>query len=222
MVREKFVFCFVPELSASPSHPAYRQSWPTRVDVHQDIGDSLGGPSISHPGGPQSPARSAESLHNGPRPKTALLDLNQRRQNDSNAPPSAGPSLQPGIQNQGRGLRPQGKPHTNHLRLGSLAPSAPSKPRSPSLFSVEEDEEEDGKQEEDSSSPSAIPAQVVLRCKAPSLSSSTNNRLASRKSAPILNQIHEEEREEEEERKECGSKRAPAPPTKPTDRKSVV
>ena len=131
-------------------------------------GDSLGGPSISHPGGPQSPARSAESLHNGPRPKTSLLDLNQRRQNDTNAPLSAGPSLplQPGIQNQGRGLRPQGKPHTNHLRLGSLAPSAPSKPRSPSLFSVEEDEEEDGKQEEeeeDSSSPSALPAQVVLQ-----------------------------------------------------------
>jgi len=82
------------------------------------------------------------------------------------------------------------KPHINPLRLGSLTSVGPGKTRSPSLFSVEEDEEEDDK-------PSSLPAQVVLRAKAPS--SSSGNRLTSRMSAPVLNQIHEEDKEEEEQ-----------------------
>ncbi|KAK5855367.1 hypothetical protein PBY51_005470 [Eleginops maclovinus] len=158
--------------SPSPSKAQFRQSWPTRVDVHQDVSDGLGGPTISHPGGPQSPARSAESLHRGPRPKTALLDLSQT---------------------QDRGPRPPVKPHINPLRPVSLTSVAPGKTRSPSLFSVEEDEEEDDK-------PSSLPAQVVLRAKASS--SSSGNRLTSRMSAPVLNQIHEEDKEEEEEEEE--------------------
>ncbi|XP_010766853.1 SNF-related serine/threonine-protein kinase-like [Notothenia coriiceps] len=162
--------------SPSPSKAQFRQSWPTRVDVHQDVSDGLGGPTISLPGGPQSPARSAESLHRGPRPKTALLDLGQR--------PAFG-------QTQERGPRPPVNPHINPLRLGSLTLVGPGKTRSPSLFSVEEDEEEDDK-------PSSLPAQVVLRAKAPS--SSSGNRLTSRMSAPVLNQIHEEEEEQQERR----------------------
>ncbi|XP_044192618.1 SNF-related serine/threonine-protein kinase-like [Thunnus albacares] len=189
--------------SPSPSKAQFRQSWPTRVDVHQDVSDGLGGPAISHPGGPQSPARSAESLHKGPRPKTALLDLSQRQEN--HVPTS---SQQPAHQNQERGLRPLAKPHSNPLRLGSLASVGPCKPRSPSLFSVEEDEEEEG----DGSKylhPSTLPAQVVLRCKA----SSSGNRLTSRMSAPVLNQIHEEEKEdeEEEERRELHGLGPPKP-----------
>lgn len=171
-----------------------RQSWPTRVDVHQDVTDGLGGPAISHPGGPQSPARSAESLHKGPRPKTALLDVSQRQENHT---PSSSSQQQPARQNQERGLRPLAKPHANALRLSSLVSVGPCKPRSPSLFSVEEDEEEDGL--EDKRLP-PLP-QVVLRCKPSSSSSvaSSANRLTSRMSAPVLNQIHEEDKEDEEE-----------------------
>lgn len=165
------------------------------MDVHQDVSDGLGGPPISHPGGPQSPARSAESLHKGPRPKTALLDLSQRQENHT----PASSQQQPARQNQERGLRPLVKPHSNPLRLCSLASVGPCKPRSPSLFSVEEDEEGEG-DEDVCLSQSACPAQVVLRCKASSSSpSSTGNRLTSRMSAPVLNQIHEEDKEEEEE-----------------------
>ena len=175
----------------------HRQSWPTRVDVHQDVSDGLGGPAISHPGGPQSPARSAESLHKGPRPKTALLDLNQRL--ESHTPASS--LEQHARQNQDRGLWPLGKPHSNSLRLGSLASVGPCKPRSPSLFSVEEDEEEEWG-EDKCLPPSTLPSQVVLRCKASSSSSSMSsagNRMTSRMSAPVLNQIHEEDKEDEEE-----------------------
>lgn len=197
--------------SPSPSKAQFRQSWPTRVDVHQDVSDGLGGPAISHPGGPQSPARSAESLHKGPRPKTALLDLSQRQENH-NQPSS---QQQPARQNQERGLRPLGKPHSNPLRLGSLPSVGPCKPRSPSLFSVEEDEEEEG-EEDKCLSPSALPAQVVLRCKASSSSSSmssSGNRLTSRMSAPVLNQIHEEDKEDEdeEERRELHTLGPPKP-----------
>ncbi|XP_035039473.1 SNF-related serine/threonine-protein kinase [Hippoglossus stenolepis] len=183
--------------SPSPSKAQFRQSWPTRVDVHQDVTDGLGGPSISHPGGPQSPARSAESLHKGPRPKTALLDLNQRQ--DIRTP--AFSQQLPARQNPERGLRPLSKPHSNPIRLGSLTSGGPCKPRSPSLFSVEEDEEED-REEDKYSSPSALPTQVVLRSKASSSSASSGNRLASRMSAPVLNQIHEEVKEDEEEEEE--------------------
>lgn len=170
----------------------HRQSWPTRVDVHQDVSDGLGGPAISHPGGPQSPARSAESLHKGPRPKTALLDVSQEKHT-----PSSSTQHQPARQNQERGLRP--KPHSNPLRLGSLVSVGPCKPRSPSLFSVEEDEEEDGL-EDKCLPPCTLPTQVVLRSKASSSSTaSSGSRLTSRMSAPVLNQIHEEDKEDEEE-----------------------
>lgn len=170
------------------------------MDVHQDVSDGLGGPAISHPGGPQSPARSAESLHKGPRPKTALLDLSQR-QEDRNSVSSL---QQPARQNQERGLRPLAKPHLNPLRLGSLTSAGPCKPRSPSLFSVEEDEEGEGN-EDKCLPPFALPTQVVLRCKTSSSSasmSSSSNRLTSRMSAPVLNQIHEEDKEDEEEEAE--------------------
>ncbi|XP_061884941.1 SNF-related serine/threonine-protein kinase [Entelurus aequoreus] len=137
--------------SPSPSKAQFRQSWPTRVDVHQDVSDGLGGPAISHPGGPQSPARSAESLHKGPRPKTALPDLSQR-------------------QDQDKGLRPVSK---HSLRLTS---GGPCKTRSPSLFSVEEDEEEEG--EDRRLSPSGASAQVVLRCKASSTRTRLTSRMS--------------------------------------------
>ncbi|XP_054462121.1 SNF-related serine/threonine-protein kinase-like [Anoplopoma fimbria] len=184
--------------SPSPSKAQFRQSWPTRVDVHQDVSDGLGGPTISHPGGPQSPARSAESLHKGPRPKTALLDLSQRQEIHM----QASSHQHPARQNQERGLRPPVKPHSNPLRLGSLTSVGPCKPRSPSLFSVEEDEEEEG--DDKCLPPFTLPAQVVLRHKASSSSSmsSSASRLTSRMSAPVLNQIHEEDREEEEEEEE--------------------
>lgn len=186
-----------------------RQSWPTRVDVHQDVSDGLGGPAISHPGGPQSPARSAESLHKGPRPKTALLDVSQRQENHTLA---SSQQQQAPQQNQERGLRPLAKPHSNPLRLGSLSSVGPGKPRSPSLFSVEEDEEEDGA-EDKCLPPCTLPSQVVLRCKASSSSSSlSGNRLTSRMSAPILNQIHEEDKEDEEEEEESRELQGLGPP----------
>lgn len=174
-----------------------RQSWPTRVDVHQEVSDGIGGPAISHPGGPQSPARSAESLHKGPRPKTALLDLSQRQEIQT----STSYQQQPARQNQEKSLRPLAKPHSNPLRLGSLGSVGPCKPRSPSLFSVEEDEEEEGA-EDKCLPPSALPSQVVLRSKAScssSSGSSSSNRMTSRMSAPVLNQIHEEDKEDDEE-----------------------
>lgn len=66
----------------------HRQSWPTRVDMHQDIEDSLAASSISHAGGPQSPARSAENLLNGHRSK-GMLELGRREETvtDSPGPP---------------------------------------------------------------------------------------------------------------------------------------
>ncbi|KAL3981253.1 hypothetical protein ACER0C_017326 [Sarotherodon galilaeus] len=67
--------------SSSPSNikAHFRQSWPTRVDMHQDIEDSLAASSISHAGGPQSPARSAENLLNGHRSK-AMMELGRREE----------------------------------------------------------------------------------------------------------------------------------------------
>lgn len=61
-----------------------RQSWPTRVDMHQDIEGSLAASSISHAGGPQSPARSAENLLNGHRPK-GLMELGRREESVTDA-----------------------------------------------------------------------------------------------------------------------------------------
>nr|XP_015811162.2 SNF-related serine/threonine-protein kinase [Nothobranchius furzeri]XP_015811163.2 SNF-related serine/threonine-protein kinase [Nothobranchius furzeri] len=182
--------------SPSPSKAQFRQSWPTRVDVHQDVSDGLGGPAMSHPGGPQSPARSAESLHKGPRPKTALLDLSLRPGSITSAPSQQQP-LGP---DQERSLRPLAKLHTNPLRLSSLTSVGPCKPRSPSLFSVEEDEEEEEGAEGKCLPPSSLPSHVVLRCKAScSSTTSSSNRMTSRMSAPVLNQIHEEDKEEEED-----------------------
>ncbi|RVE66397.1 hypothetical protein OJAV_G00106830 [Oryzias javanicus] len=178
--------------SPSPSKAQFRQSWPTRVDVHQDVSDGLGGPAMSHPGGPQSPARSAESLHKGPRPKTALPDLVQRQESQAPASGQAAPARQ----NAERAFKPLPKPHSNPLRLGSLGSAGPVKPRSPSLFSVEEDEEEEG--QDKCLPPCTLPSQVVLRFKSSS-GSSSSSRMTSRMSAPVLNQIHEEEKEEEEE-----------------------
>uniref|UniRef100_A0A3Q2QDE3 SNF-related serine/threonine-protein kinase n=1 Tax=Fundulus heteroclitus TaxID=8078 RepID=A0A3Q2QDE3_FUNHE len=134
--------------SSSPSNikAHFRQSWPTRVDMHQDIEDTLASSSISHAGGPQSPARSAENLLNGHRSK-GMMDLAQ------------GPS------------------------------TAAAKQRI-CLFRVEEDEEEEEEQD-----PSPLPTQVILRRKPPSIT----NRLTSRKSAPVLNQIFEEEGESDDD-----------------------
>uniref|UniRef100_A0A3B4Z265 non-specific serine/threonine protein kinase n=1 Tax=Seriola lalandi dorsalis TaxID=1841481 RepID=A0A3B4Z265_SERLL len=133
--------------SSSPSNikAQFRQSWPTRVDMHQDIEDSLAASSISHAGGPQSPARSAENLLNGHRSK-GLMELGRREETV-----------------------------TDSLGL-------PAQQRT-CLFRVEEDEEEEEEQD-----PSPLPTQVILRRKPPSVT----NRLTSRKSAPVLNQIFEE------------------------------
>ena len=57
-----------------PAGPG-RQSWPSRVDMHQDIEDSLATASMA--GGPQSPARSAENLLNGHR-SSKPLELGRR------------------------------------------------------------------------------------------------------------------------------------------------
>uniref|UniRef100_M3ZKM0 SNF-related serine/threonine-protein kinase n=1 Tax=Xiphophorus maculatus TaxID=8083 RepID=M3ZKM0_XIPMA len=146
--------------SSSPSSikAHFRQSWPTRMDMHQDIEDSLASSSISHAGGPQSPARSAESLLNGHRSK-GLMDLELSRSNDL-------------------------------VYLFLLDPMLIS----PCLFCVtvrvEEDEEEEEEQD-----PSPLPTQVILRRKPPSIT----NRLTSRKSAPVLNQIFEEEGESDDD-----------------------
>uniref|UniRef100_A0A3Q3VXY1 SNF-related serine/threonine-protein kinase n=1 Tax=Mola mola TaxID=94237 RepID=A0A3Q3VXY1_MOLML len=154
--------------SSSPSNikAQFRQSWPTRVDMHQDIEDSLAASSISHAGGPQSPARSAENLLNGHRSK-GLMELGRRE--ETTVTDSAGTTAQAGL-----ALMPS----------TSLA----AKQRN-CLFRVEEDEEE----EEQDTSP--LPSQVILRRKPPSIT----NRLTSRKSAPVLNQIFEEEGESDDE-----------------------
>lgn len=49
------------------------------MDIHQDIEDSLAASSISHAGGPQSPARSTENLLNGHRSK-GLMELSRREE----------------------------------------------------------------------------------------------------------------------------------------------
>uniref|UniRef100_A0AAZ3P4F0 SNF-related serine/threonine-protein kinase n=1 Tax=Oncorhynchus tshawytscha TaxID=74940 RepID=A0AAZ3P4F0_ONCTS len=157
--------------SSSPSNikAQFRQSWPTKIDMHQDIEDSLAASSICHAGGPQSPARSAESLLNGHRTK-GLLEL---RRDESNAGASGAPA-----------------PVSGPPRAGATAPtpSTSSAKQRSCLFRVEEDEEE----EEDQS---PLSTQVILRRKAPSIT----NRLTSRKSAPVLNQIFEEEGESDDD-----------------------
>ncbi|XP_041799130.1 SNF-related serine/threonine-protein kinase [Chelmon rostratus] len=171
--------------SSSPSNikAQFRQSWPTRVDMHQDIEDSLAASSISHAGGPQSPARSAENLLNGHRSK-GLLELGRREETtvtDSAGPPAQGACAATSGPTPGSG--------SGTTRAPTPSTSAGAKQRT-CLFRVEEDEEEEEEQD-----PSPLPTQVILRRKPPSIT----NRLTSRKSAPVLNQIFEEEGESDDD-----------------------
>ncbi|KAI1901888.1 hypothetical protein AGOR_G00039070, partial [Albula goreensis] len=169
--------------SSSPSNikAQFRQSWPTKIDMHQDIEDSLAGPSMSHAGGPQSPARSAENLLNGHRNK-GLLDLGRREEPSEPSLLSLTPPL------QASAATPLPANPLKPAPATAAAPAATSKQRT-CLFRVEEDEEEEEEQE-----PSPLPTQVVLRRKP-----SVTNRLTSRKSAPVLNQIFEEEGESDDD-----------------------
>ncbi|XP_028837938.1 SNF-related serine/threonine-protein kinase isoform X1 [Denticeps clupeoides] len=166
--------------SSSPSNirSHFRQSWPTKIDMHQDIEDSLAASSISHAGGPQSPARSAENLLNGHRNK-GLMDLARREDGGLEGPSScsAQGALGPAPQPKAGGLSAPPPPASSHGQRTCL-------------FRVEEDEEEEEEQD-----PSPPAAQVVLRRKPPSIT----NRLTSRKSAPVLNQIFEEEGESDDD-----------------------
>ncbi|XP_066487067.1 SNF-related serine/threonine-protein kinase [Tiliqua scincoides] len=149
--------------SASPSNikAQFRQSWPTKIDVPQDLEDDLTATPLSHGTVPQSPARSAENVLNGHRSK-ALNDSAKRE----DIPELAGPALSvPSV---------------------SLKPTASGRK---CLFRVEEDEEED----EEDKKPVSLSTQVVLRRKP-----SVTNRLTSRKSAPVLNQIFEEGESDDE------------------------
>ncbi|TRZ00811.1 hypothetical protein DNTS_030424 [Danionella cerebrum] len=161
---------------ASPSNikAHFRQSWPTKNDMHQDIEDSLSSSSICHSGGPQSPARSTESLLNGHRNK-GLLEVSRKEEISEASGSSATP-----VQT------------TNPLKPSTMAPlaSASAKQRT-CLFRVEEDDEE----EEEEQEPSPLSSQVILRRKPLSIT----NRLTSRKSAPVLNQIFEEEGESDDD-----------------------
>ncbi|NXF75508.1 SNRK kinase, partial [Sclerurus mexicanus] len=150
--------------SASPSNikAQFRQSWPTKIDVPQDLEDDLTASPLSHGTVPQSPARTAENVLNGHRSK-ALGDSGKKE----DIPELAGPAL-------------------------SAVPSVSLKPTTSGrkcLFRVEEDEEED----EEDKKPISLSTQVVLRRKP-----SVTNRLTSRKSAPVLNQIFEEGESDDE------------------------
>ncbi|NXQ64884.1 SNRK kinase, partial [Anthoscopus minutus] len=151
--------------SASPSNikAQFRQSWPTKIDVPQDLEDDLTATPLSHSTVPQSsPARTAENVLNGHRSK-ALGDSAKKEE----IPELAGPAL-------------------------SAVPSVSLKPTTSGrkcLFRVEEDEEED----EEDKKPISLSTQVVLRRKP-----SVTNRLTSRKSAPVLNQIFEEGESDDE------------------------
>ncbi|XP_012375402.1 SNF-related serine/threonine-protein kinase isoform X2 [Dasypus novemcinctus] len=149
--------------SASPSSikAQFRQSWPTKIDVPQDLEDDLATP-LSHAPVPQSPARAADSILNGHRGK-GLCDAAKK----DDLPELAGPALAP------------------------VAPASSKPPASgrKCLFRVEEDEEED----EEDKRPVSLSTQVVLRRKP-----SVTNRLTSRKSAPVLNQIFEEGESDDE------------------------
>ncbi|NXD35822.1 SNRK kinase, partial [Copsychus sechellarum] len=151
--------------SASPSNikAQFRQSWPTKIDVPQDLEDDLTATPLSHTTVPQSsPARTAENVLNGHRSK-ALGDSAKKEE----IPELAGPAL-------------------------AAVPSVSLKPTTSGrkcLFRVEEDEEED----EEDKKPISLSTQVVLRRKP-----SVTNRLTSRKSAPVLNQIFEEGESDDE------------------------
>ncbi|XP_016362430.1 SNF-related serine/threonine-protein kinase-like [Sinocyclocheilus anshuiensis] len=162
--------------SSSPSNikAHFRQSWPTKIGMHQDIEDSLASSSISHAGGPQSPARSTENLLNGHRNK-GLLEMSRREEISEASSSSAALAALP----------------PNPLKPGVIGPLASTSAKQRTcLFRVEEDEEEEEEPE-----PSPLPSQVVLRRKPLSIT----NRLTSRKSAPVLNQIFEEEGESDDD-----------------------
>ncbi|KAM7420131.1 hypothetical protein PAMA_014712 [Pampus argenteus] len=169
--------------SSSPSNikAQFRQSWPTRVDMHQDIEDSLAASSISHAGGPQSPARSAENLLNGHRSK-GMLELSRREETATDSGPAQGACAAAA---SGSAPGSGSGPH----RTPAPSTSSTAKQRT-CLFRVEEDEEE-----EEEHDPAPLPTQVILRRKPPSIT----NRLTSRKSAPVLNQIFEEEGESDDD-----------------------
>ncbi|XP_041101713.1 SNF-related serine/threonine-protein kinase-like [Polyodon spathula] len=163
--------------SASPSNikAQFRQSWPTKIDMHQDLEDSLAASSISHSSIPQSPARSAENLLNGHRSKT-LLELGRREEVAQSSVSAGTSSILSSL--------------TTTTSLKSAAAAAATSQSRTCLFRVEEDEEED----EEEQHLAQLPTQVVLRRK-PSIT----NRLTSRKSAPVLNQIFEEEGESDDD-----------------------
>ncbi|MBV99008.1 SNF-related serine/threonine-protein kinase, partial [Eschrichtius robustus] len=138
------------------------QSWPTKIDVPQDLEDDLTATPLSHATVPQSPARAADSVLNGHRSK-GLCDSAKK----DDLPELAGPALSTGPP-------------------ASLKPAASGRK---CLFRVEEDEEED----EEDKKPMSLSTQVVLRRKP-----SVTNRLTSRKSAPVLNQIFEEGESDDE------------------------
>uniref|UniRef100_A0A5F8AFR8 SNF-related serine/threonine-protein kinase n=3 Tax=Cercopithecinae TaxID=9528 RepID=A0A5F8AFR8_MACMU len=150
--------------SASPSNikAQFRQSWPTKIDVPQDLEDDLTATPLSHTTVPQSPARAADSVLNGHRSK-GLCDSAKK----DDLPELAGPAL-------------------STVPPASLKPTASGRK---CLFRVEEDEEED----EEDKKPMSLSTQVVLRRKP-----SVTNRLTSRKSAPVLNQIFEEGESDDE------------------------
>ncbi|XP_058585188.1 SNF-related serine/threonine-protein kinase isoform X1 [Neofelis nebulosa] len=150
--------------SASPSNikAQFRQSWPTKIDVPQDLEDDLTATPLSHGTVPQSPARAADGVLNGHRSK-GLCDSAKK----DDLPELAGPAL-------------------STVSPASLKPTAGGRK---CLFRVEEDEEED----EEDKKPVSLSTQVVLRRKP-----SVTNRLTSRKSAPVLNQIFEEGESDDE------------------------
>ncbi|KAG7222050.1 hypothetical protein INR49_016810, partial [Caranx melampygus] len=181
--------------SSSPSNikAQFRQSWPTRVDIHQDIEDSLAASSISHAGGPQSPARSTENLLNGHRSK-GLMELSRREETvtDSLGLPAQVHMSSLDLKFHGAcaaAACPTLVSGSGTMRVSSPSTSAAAKQRT-CLFRVEEDEEE-----EEEHDLSLLPTQVILRRKPPSVT----NRLTSRKSAPVLNQIFEEEGESDDD-----------------------
>uniref|UniRef100_A0A8D0MPU5 SNF-related serine/threonine-protein kinase n=1 Tax=Sus scrofa TaxID=9823 RepID=A0A8D0MPU5_PIG len=138
------------------------QSWPTKIDVPQDLEDDLTATPLSHATVPQSPARAADNVLNGHRSK-GLCDSAKKE----DLPELAGPAL-------------------STVPPTSLKPTATGRK---CLFRVEEDEEED----EEDRKPMSLSTQVVLRRKP-----SVTNRLTSRKSAPVLNQIFEEGESDDE------------------------
>ncbi|XP_040289368.1 SNF-related serine/threonine-protein kinase [Bufo bufo] len=150
--------------SASPSNikAQFRQSWPTKIDVPQDLEDDLTASPLAHVSVPATSARSAENVLNGHRNKGLVEPLKKE-----DVPDFSGPA-------------------TSGITPVALNPSTSGRK---CLFRVEEDEEED----EEDKKPVQLSTQVVLRRKP-----SVTNRLTSRKSAPVLNQIFEEGESDDE------------------------